>query len=695
MKLKALRKNHRTVIFLIAILLLSFFAECLFSNFPYISTWGKRKKAGESSPAFAYSEGEFFVYPTTSPYEITLDVDSYVHSLSFTVCGIASVEYAPSSVTLKGKTADGEELTLSSRSLLFDRYSPSRVEILLGAKEKLSSLTLAFSPQNAFSVSDIKINEDYKFGFSLLRFSTILIVAVSAFLFSRLKLNRVYYFELAAEKRRAVAIVLCVISIILSLLAGALLAEKGESVKYPLEDKVNSYNNAYIQQYDAWRKGQTNIDFYPSDDFLALEDPYDFESRGGTYYLWDRAYYEGKFYSYFGITPIITVYAPAELITSSLPADHTVMTVFGTICTLFFTLTVLALADRCRLKVPVSLLFLGILSGLFSTCAFLIMRGRAPYYYIAVLSSMAFFYAFTFFATVAFSSARGSVRRYVFLALTSLSFALCFLSRINLGIGCAFLIIPCIFFFIIFNGEERTAKRVTCELASLASFALISIAFSFIYNYIRFDDIFEFGTKYQLTVSDISKNHIELSDLIPALRHYILTPFKKIDAFPFVELEWRAAEGVNKFIYTEWSFGIFALPLCLFLFYGLYIPFEKETKAWAKALVSSALLSVVFISLINFSLGGIMFRYTTDVLAISVPLALVLFFRLYEKISDAISGDGRALAIARKAFFVICEVFLILNLLLGILITVSYNQNLDPVDMKIYNTLYDLLIFWR
>ena len=656
---------------------------------------GNRKKAGESSPAFAYSEGELFVYPTTSPYELTLEVDSYVHSLSFVAKGIVPLEYSPTFVTVTGKTADGEEILLSSRSLFFDKESPDEVKMLFSAKERLSTLILTFSPQNSFSLSDIKINEDYRFEFSLLRFSTILIIALSAFLFSRLNFKKEYYFELTAEKKRAIAIVLCLISIILSLLVGTLFAEKGQSVKYPLQHEANYYNNAYIQQYDAFVKGQTNIDFYPTPDFLAIQDPYDPEARSGTYYLWDRAYYEGKFYSYFGIAPIITVYAPSELLTSTLPADSTVMTVFGVICTLFFTLTILALADRCRLKIPVSLLFLSVLSGMLSTCAPLIMRGRAPYYYIAVLSSMAFFYAFTFFGTLAFSSKRGTAKRYITLALTSLSFALCFLSRLNLALGCAFLIIPCIFFFIIFNKEDRTAKRVIFELLSLASFALISIVFSFVYNYIRFDSIFEFGTKYQLTVSDISKNYIALSDLVPAIKHYILSPFKRIDAFPFVELEWRAVEGVNKFIYTEWSFGIFALPLCLFLFYGLYYLFDKKAKSWAKTLVASSLFAIVFISLVNFSLGGVMFRYTCDITAVAVPLALILFFLFYERIYELISGNGRAFLVAKRVLLILSMIFLFFNLALGFFITISYNQNLAPVDMKIYKILYDLLIFWR
>ena len=62
---------------------------------------------------------------------------------------------------------------------------------------------------------------------------------------------------------------------------------RGE-VAYPLENGVNQYN-PYVQQTDAFLKGQLHIDYKPSDELLALENPYDYSSRDGIYYLWDRA----------------------------------------------------------------------------------------------------------------------------------------------------------------------------------------------------------------------------------------------------------------------------------------------------------------------------------------------------------------------------------------------------------------------
>ena len=113
-------------------------------------------------------------------------------------------------------------------------------------------------------------------------------------------------------------------------------ADARDDVEYPLKGSVANYN-PYIQQFDAWEKGQLNIDFEVDSRILELENPYDYQARrlAGGYYLWDRAMYDGKYYSYFGIAPIVTVYYPYWLIKGALPGDSTVMAVFIFITALF------------------------------------------------------------------------------------------------------------------------------------------------------------------------------------------------------------------------------------------------------------------------------------------------------------------------------------------------------------------------
>ena len=86
---------------------------------------------------------------------------------------------------------------------------------------------------------------------------------------------------------------------------------------YPFETLYNK--NAYEQQFDAFLKHRLSIDIEPAKELLALSNPYDRASRTGIRFLWDRALYDGKYYSYFGITPIITVYYPYYFITGKVP----------------------------------------------------------------------------------------------------------------------------------------------------------------------------------------------------------------------------------------------------------------------------------------------------------------------------------------------------------------------------------------
>lgn len=104
---------------------------------------------------------------------------------------------------------------------------------------------------------------------------------------------------------------------------------------YPFETLYNK--NAYEQQFDAFLKHRLSIDIEPAKELLALSNPYDRASRTGIRFLWDRALYDGKYYSYFGITPIITVYYPYYFITGKVPSA-------ATVCFILFTAAVTAVA---------------------------------------------------------------------------------------------------------------------------------------------------------------------------------------------------------------------------------------------------------------------------------------------------------------------------------------------------------------
>ena len=719
MKIRALPKKCRTVIFLFAIILFSFALEALAANFPYVSysLFSKKSLERDGEALFASFDGEFEI--NSEKREIRLnDLRRPVWSVSFDTEGNSRTIYGISNVSVKIQDENIEKTYINavSKPTLVKADTVCENTLYLKSSGKVESLALVFSDSASFRVTNIRINPEYKFQFHYIRFFVILTFLLSLYLFSRLNFRRESFSELTLERKRLIAALLCLVSVIIALFMGCLLAYEGESVSYPLEKAVNSYNNPYIQQYDAFKKGQTHIDYEVSDSFLELEDPYSVAERTGHYYLWDRAFYDGKYYSYFGLAPVFTVYAPYEALTGSLPSDRFVTTTFTVLSSLFFTLTVIAYVWVHRIKIPLTMLILSIPSGLFATCTFLMARGYAPYYYIAVLSAMAFFFAFSFCAIMAFSRKRGSASRYVYLTLSSLSFSLLFLSRMNLAVGASICIIPAVLAFIIFNKDGRSPARVISELLSLGGIVFFTLIFTFVYNYLRFDSIFEFGARYQLTVSNVSYNTFEPSDLFFAIYHYILSPFDFSPVFPFFSLKYAGEASYGNYLYSDVCFGVLAIPLCLSLFYSICVFKDRATKKLHKALLLSGLFSLLCVAVLNFSMGGVMFRYTADLTPIAVPMSLFLLFGFYERMSECESTPSCVLCESDERLktasceenaalikespqesvaYNLCVLLLLATLAVCAAVTVSINSNLARMSSDGFSKLFNFFVFWR
>lgn len=110
-----------------------------------------------------------------------------------------------------------------------------------------------------------------------------------------------------------------------------------KNIEYPLTEPVEEYD-IYVQQFDAWMKGQANLDLNPDIYLKEIKNPYDKTERTyvdehGEYlhtytgldvqlpYWWDHAYYNGKFYCYFGPAVLLTFYFPFYFLTGKLPSN--------------------------------------------------------------------------------------------------------------------------------------------------------------------------------------------------------------------------------------------------------------------------------------------------------------------------------------------------------------------------------------
>lgn len=426
---------------------------------------------------------------------------------------------------------------------------------------------------------------------------------------------------------------------------------QGEDIRYPLESSFEEYD-PYTQQFDAFMKGRLSFDYIPDEGFMALENPYDPEAREEDTFLYDRAYYNGRYYSYFGTAPIFTVIYPYYFIMGRIPSGGVIQTVYMTLFAVFFPLLIMNLAKKFSTRLtPVMAMLITYLAYV-SSLNLLMGRGDKSFYYIAATSAMAFLVMFMYFFFKGIYAERFRNRCIYFLA-AGVSYALCFHSRINVAFAAVFFIIPMLIFGIILKKREITPKRILAQLCFLGVPVIIGVAAAFIYNYVRFDNPMEFGATYQLTVADVSTYALNIKEIGKAIYCYYIAPIEQSMVTDSVMLVNTVPFTMDRYLYADSYFGIMRIPFMLF---SLALPFvcvRKSTTTAVRVTMISAFIGTIVVSWVDFCLGGLIFRYLCDISVIIAVIASVCAFACVDGIRAI-----KQVRVRRMLLIVIAVVFI-------------------------------------
>lgn len=390
------------------------------------------------------------------------------------------------------------------------------------------------------------------------------------------------------------------------------------SVFYPIADV--SGHSQYIKQFDAFKKGQLHLDMEVSDELLALENPYDPDARddSGAEYYWDHVYFEGKYYSYFGIAPLLTVYLPYYIIKDALPNDAVTCIVLAIYAVIFSALAYREVVIRFCKKANLWLFLLGEIAFIMSTGIYLGLL-CTDMYYIAVISAVASSMAFVFFSFRAMRE-KNIILRAILLVFSALSLTLTVLSRPTAAIMCI-AVFP-IFAEFLFRIKRNTLRDSLITVGAFVLPLAAGAAFVMWYNAARFGSPFDFGANYQLTVSDVSLNKLQRELLFSSVFSYFLYPFWIIKEKPYVIMgnQLVLPPEYYRYFYKEKYIGALAhgLPIGVLL-YGRVVSLDERegNRDHAKnALVMLSVLLSVFIAFFNFCYAGVNMRYIYDI----VPL---------------------------------------------------------------------------
>ncbi len=373
-----------------------------------------------------------------------------------------------------------------------------------------------------------------------------------------------------------------------------------ESPRLLVGRENTSYYNLLVR---GLLKRQLALDV-PVDPYLAtLAKPYDPVQRAG-HGLHDASYYKGKYYIYFGLTPVLVLFLPAKVLTGWFVSENLAVVVFSAAG--FLVSVVLLRAIARSLGAGGGLVVAGVLVlGLATMVPPLLRR---PAMWEIPISCGYFFFMLTLYALWRTMADAGKKS---WLALASLAMGLCIGARPVYLPGSVCLLAP-LAWVAQGAGRDFWRQRRWWRLAACATGPILAVGLGLaLYNYARFGNPLEFGQTYQMAGDDITKLKLFSPGYIPYnLRIYLFSTPGLTPYFPFLTVINLPPAPAGQFG-VEDPYGVLpCIPWVLFALVslGLAVRPRHATGWWC----AGAWAAVVATAGIVCCFGGTTGRYEVD-----------------------------------------------------------------------------------
>ena len=408
--------------------------------------------------------------------------------------------------------------------------------------------------------------------------------------------------------------------------------------------KRPSGNQMTQELVEAFENGSTRILDEPTEELNNFKNPYTIDARekASLKYKWDHVYYDGHYYSYYGIAPVVLLFLPYHALTGYYFPDSLAVLLFALLGIIGLTKLYMEFLKKLFPQTPVGIAICGLIiiqtiSGIWFSI------GRPAFYEIAMAAGFATLTWAVYFMLSADILGNG-VPKLSRTAVSSLLFALAVLCRPTLVLYCITAALFMIMALPRLKASDKKASRngafryLLCALLPMACIGLVQMW----YNYDRFGNPFEFGIQYSLTINDFTKTqfHSRLS-LIPVYNYFFNPPVFSMK-YPIVSTEFQSMSSGGFFYFdfpsTANTSGLFFLALPMFA-YLLSLRALGKLKGRRKKLVTAIYVSVPCL-FIPFGIvasvweSGYAVRYMSDFAWQSLLGAFAILFFLYNKTKD-------------------------------------------------------------
>ncbi len=511
--------------------------------------------------------------------------------------------------------ADGEVIRGNERSqtLVLD---------LTGSVGDLN-LRLHADRDHGFTVKGIIFNQPVPFRFSLVRSLLMLGGMLGLYALLTFPSMRAPFEE---KKRLFTGLTMCITVVLVGIAAAMILLYQYDSYRILLSNFADERGNQITKELvDAFKAKQVFLTDPVPEELLELKNPYDWSERldEDIAYKWDHLLFEGKYYSYYGIAPVLLLFLPYNLITGLYFPTPEAVFLFGALGVLFLSLLYLEFAKRFCHKVPLNMLISGLIVIQLS-CGVWYNFCSPLFYEIAQTSGFCFTCAGFFFLLRSRVIGEGKIR-YPSLFFSGMCLALAVLCRPTLALYCIVALFFIGFgFFKLRNHlhlatekEKKSRVRVyvgyfVCALICYVFFGGVQMA----YNWARFGSVLDFGIQYSLTINDFTRAQYHTDFVMIGLYNYLLT-FPQINPnFPYVfsNLSELSVNGYY-FVATNSAAGLIWRALPTFGYFGTGGAWKTLSKSEKKQFLLIGIpLCVLAPLIIMFSIweSGYAARYASD-----------------------------------------------------------------------------------
>jgi hypothetical protein len=389
-------------------------------------------------------------------------------------------------------------------------------------------------------------------------------------------------------------------------------------------DRSDAWHH-YEYLVDGFLSGHASLSVSPSPDLLRLPDPHD-PAQNGPWRLWDASLYNGKFYLYFGPTPVLLM-LPWKLVFGHPLPQRLAVAAFASIG--IAALAFLIAGVRRRHFPELAPLAAGGILVLAMCASWLPVTLRRPdVWELPIAAACACLWWALYFLWRCLDSQDGG--RWALAAGAAI--ALMLGSRPTMFFAGATLIA------LMFDLSRPADRRLPLAAAVAVAGGLALLA----YNYERFGRIFEFGQSYPLWGTD-ERNvvHFSLSYFWYNLRVYLFGIPDVSPYFPFVLAVPPGGEPAGHLGIDEVHGALVAIPVQLAGIAALAWAWSRrrdpDTSALRRTIVAATVSSAIA-AFILLCFAGAVTRYTTEMFAgatVAMAVGLMAIF------SGSVGGASR------------------------------------------------------